>query len=520
MRRAVFGRRRGGKARRDERGFVLVFISGSLSLLLLSAGLAVDLGSWYRESAHLQRAADAAALAGVVYMPNDFVQASTVATATLAKNGVVDGVNNMVVAISPDPNPHRLKVCVKDTDAPTYFTRIINYVPVINKCATAEYELAVPMGSPLNEMSASTLNGVDLAINGYCSASEDGDQYNSGYRAMFTNGTRLLGSSYTGCPPSVPDPNPYYDPAGYWYAVDVPDTSQNVTIEVYDASYNSASGLDGIQAGTASDPQITNTTFTVTDATSTPLDHTDDPVLATVTANANDMTFANQWVPIYTIPAGSPAGRYRINVATSTNPESHDLNGFDLRATVPAMPIAGSVCSSDKTDVARYWSGCPNVFAEERLGVYARNSSSTALFYLASVDKQYAGHELVVDLFDPGEGGSTIKLVMPDGTYAPFTYTYADCSVDASLPNCPDTPTSTSALDVSGQPGPMPNRLNGGIYNERLVELRTTIPADYLQSPGSTWWKLEYTYSSGRIGDRTTWSVSVPGDPVRLVDGS
>lgn len=498
---------------------MLVFISGAMTLLLLSAGLSVDLGVWYREGAHLQRAADAAALAGVVYMPGDFLAATSTATTTLAKNGVVDGANNLSVTISTDPNPHRLKVCVADSNAPTFFTRIINMVPKIRKCATAEYQLAIPMGSPLSEMSATTLNGVDLAINGYCSASEDGDKINSRYRAMFTAGNRSM-ASYVGCPPSSPDNALYYDAGGYWYAVNVTDTSQDVQIDVYDGSYNSASSIDGIQAGGRADPQVTDTTFTVTDATLTPLDNSDDPVLATMTAAANDMSWPSQWRTIYTVPAGSRTGRYRINVTTSTNPESHDLNGFDLRARLGNGPVNQSYqpCSTIPGDpVYPYSTSCPQVFAEQNLGVYARTASAVANFYLASVDSTYAGHEFVVSLFDPGEGGDSIQLLGPDGNPVDFTWSTPDCQIDPALPCYSGSGTS---LDVSPTPGALPNRLNDGIYNERLVELRVTLPSNYVALYGtSTWWSLRYSYSSGQIGDRTTWSVAIPGDPVRLVDG-
>ena len=116
-------------------------------------------------------------------------------------------------------NNHRLKVCATDSQVPTYFTTIIHLHPVISKCATAEYELPVPMGSPLNEMDPAGLGGVDLAINGYCVASEDGDQLQSRYRALYPGG------SYAGCPPPAPNNALYYDAHGYDYVVNVTNSS-------------------------------------------------------------------------------------------------------------------------------------------------------------------------------------------------------------------------------------------------------------------------------------------------------
>ena len=51
---------------------------------------AVDIGGWYSRGAQIQRAADAAALSGVVWMP-DFPTAAAAALATAARNGFVPG---------------------------------------------------------------------------------------------------------------------------------------------------------------------------------------------------------------------------------------------------------------------------------------------------------------------------------------------------------------------------------------------------------------------------------------------
>ena len=52
--------------------------------LLAFAGFAVDIGYWYTHANRMQRAADAAALAGVVWMPND-EKAETVRKGFLAR---------------------------------------------------------------------------------------------------------------------------------------------------------------------------------------------------------------------------------------------------------------------------------------------------------------------------------------------------------------------------------------------------------------------------------------------------
>jgi hypothetical protein len=99
----------------------------------------------------MQRAADAAALAGVVWLPGNVSQAQTVARAESAKNGFTNGVNGVVVAPTQDPtNTRRLKVRI-DGDVGTFFARVLGintWHATVN--SKAEYVLPVPMGSPEN----------------------------------------------------------------------------------------------------------------------------------------------------------------------------------------------------------------------------------------------------------------------------------------------------------------------------------------------------------------------------------
>ena len=59
------------RARRDERGFVVIFLTVLLVTLLALAGFAVDFWHWNHEGSRMQKAADAAALGGAVFMPEN-----------------------------------------------------------------------------------------------------------------------------------------------------------------------------------------------------------------------------------------------------------------------------------------------------------------------------------------------------------------------------------------------------------------------------------------------------------------
>jgi hypothetical protein len=117
--------------------------------LVLFAAYGVDLASWHARLTYLQKNADAAATAGVVWMPN-LTKATQIATDTLAYNGIVSGVGNIVVTISEGSTPTSLHVTVTDNSATRYFSSAISGNQRLTRSAEAEYYLPLPLGSPLN----------------------------------------------------------------------------------------------------------------------------------------------------------------------------------------------------------------------------------------------------------------------------------------------------------------------------------------------------------------------------------
>ena len=63
----------------EPRGQVLVIFAGSILLLLMLAAVVVDVSWYWVNSLRIQRAADAAALAGAVMLPNRVADAYTLA---------------------------------------------------------------------------------------------------------------------------------------------------------------------------------------------------------------------------------------------------------------------------------------------------------------------------------------------------------------------------------------------------------------------------------------------------------
>src|SRR5690242_8555747 len=79
-----------------ERGVVLAFLAMVLFTLIVMAGLAVDVGNWWWTGQKVQKAADAAAMAGVSYLPDNFATAQTTAGDIAKRNGY-DGASNATV---------------------------------------------------------------------------------------------------------------------------------------------------------------------------------------------------------------------------------------------------------------------------------------------------------------------------------------------------------------------------------------------------------------------------------------
>jgi hypothetical protein len=136
------------------------------------------------------------------------------------------------------------------------------------------------------------------------------------------------------------------------------------------------------------------------------------------------------------------------------------------------------------------------------MSVFAGNRDSTGEFYLTQVERIHAGKQMLIRLWDPGEGGSYIEILDPAGNVKPFRY-----RIDGG-----DFTTSTQTrLDVSGAAG-TPNNFNG-----RSVELLVSL-VGYDPPATNDWWKIRYRFGGSTVTDRTTWSVEIIGDPVHLVE--
>jgi hypothetical protein len=134
---------------RRSRGQVLVIFALTIFVFLGLCAVVVDIAWYWANSLRIQRAADAAALAGVVHLPGDVPTAVSVARAEATKNGYTSGVDGYTVTPTQDPaNPRRLAVTINGPVG-TYFAHALGVSTFpARRTAKAEFVLPVPMGSP------------------------------------------------------------------------------------------------------------------------------------------------------------------------------------------------------------------------------------------------------------------------------------------------------------------------------------------------------------------------------------
>ena len=474
--------------------------------LLAISGMATDLGGWYAEGAKMQKAADAAALAGVVWLPN-LSQATAVAKDTAKANGFDDADADIVVTVAQTTNSE-LKVTITDSTAPLFFSKFFLSNVSITREAFAEYVLAVPLGSPRNYFGTGNLaaapDGFWAAINGYCAPKEQGDPFSSGYQGNWPSGGQT-------CPGGSANPDHIATPDyAYDYIVELPASrAQPVQLHIYNAAYTGASP-DTSCCGSMT------TEFVLRSPDSTPFNDADNPVTScTGAGESNPRTYASgttdndatifgatDWSKYCTIPTSSPGGQYIVSVRSLQGElGSSVVNSYSIMASYNGNGVA---CDG-RTDAT-----CPRVFGKEWVSIYAQSGAASAEFFLSEIGTEHAGKQMQITLFDPGEGGNDIEILDPNGNPTNFSYQTQDGLYSG---------TSTNQLDVSGCSGwPQvgADRSSQCRYNERFVTLIVDIPATYATLyPGQKWWKIRYNFSAS-VTDRSTWSVRVLGDPVHL----
>jgi hypothetical protein len=203
------------KAKNKESGAAMVLVALSMVVLLGMAAFGTDLAWFYLNASRVQRAADAGALGGVVWLPSQAGTANSTALSIAKQNGYDDTLADVVVTsgvVAGESN--QLQVTVRD-EVPTFFAQVFGFnTMMIQRSAVAEYIPPLKLGSPAGTFG----NNCDPTQPG-C-----GPQQNfwANIHGWFTD--TAMGDAYTShCRGSsdVPSctPNTYARPNGYLYGI-------------------------------------------------------------------------------------------------------------------------------------------------------------------------------------------------------------------------------------------------------------------------------------------------------------
>jgi len=178
--------------------------------------------------------------------------------------------------------------------------------------------------------------------------------------------------------------------------------------------------------------------------------------------------YTDQWYTLAKV-ATVPGSSYIVNVNTCLDPvhrtapvvngyqscEGDQVDNFALRAITMPQTSESTYCPPPNGDrncdpiplsSAIASQPQPEVGGVGRVSLYVKAPGKT-LIYLAKVAPKYKGKWLVVKMFNPGNlaGGSSIQIVRPDGSYAPFewfTQTLDSSGAIIRLPGHPDRSTT------------------------------------------------------------------------------
>ena len=526
----------------NDAGFAIAMVSLLLIPLIGFMALAIDVGAWYTQATRVQRAADAAALSSVVWMPNQ-TQAEIVAAETMAKHGIdfseqfehpTNGTTDRwELTVEPVPgNAFQVRILLVDNNAPVFFGGLFVDNVDISRQAIAEFVKPIPMGSRSNGI------GIQCDANGSPGDNEcpdrDGDGNPDPQGGFFleafgpeenhANGDAFLskclnnGYSTATSSCSAGNDNPNYDALGkdgFTFAIDVPTPNTQVTVQLFDPWATSRGIVEGQPRDhTGGNGRIT-TKFTLYEADGsnlttdviTPVSGCDEiyqgpPAGVADGVHPGPLT----WVTLCTFTA-THADIYPIRMQTSNfvgaNEDAGGFNALSIRAFF-GSPLSGP--DGTEQHYINETAGLlqPRVYALDWLPI--ESHANTTAFDLAEIGPEHAGKTVALRLFDAGDGSGQIDLRVA----TPFGQSQ-NCRIRAWQD--PDQPPEIGPV----RPGDCVIRTKNsgsgsGIYQDTWLEVQIPIPANYTCT--NCWWQIQY---SGDFNEVTNWGVSILGDPVRLV---
>ncbi|MFZ0627183.1 MAG: TadE/TadG family type IV pilus assembly protein [Acidimicrobiia bacterium] len=491
------------RARENDRGAAMVLVALSMVVLLGMAAFGSDLAWFYLNASRVQRAADAGALGGVVWLPSQVGTANSTALDIAKRNGY-DGTPlgdpNVTVTSGVVPGEqNQLEVTVQDI-VPTFFLRVFGVdTMTIERSAIAEFIPPLKLGSPDDQFG----NTCDPTQPG-CSGQAN---FWANIHGKWTD--TVMGDAYSSyCRGSTDNPgctqNSIARPGGYLYGVE-----GNFTVQFNDLAFHNISGgqttSDYIRTGDRGCEDWGNnqancgpTMYVALYAPDpTPLDVSDNTKLCEATIP-----------PVAQVPVGGP-GTYSFVPPDGQACWTQSGTGI----YVLQVKVVDPGNTQDRAGLNRYGvraSGAGSkLFALGDFSIYNNASGTTTAFYLAEVPTYYHGKTFVVELYDAGESAAngTLQVVDPTGN----VFTGGECRIySRDNTSVPWSLQQTIAAGSNCQ-----ELVSPGEYNGRWLKFEMDLSPTY--SCGNCWWKMNYNYTSG-VNDTTTWRAYMIGNPIHLID--
>jgi hypothetical protein len=334
------------------------------------------------------------------------------------------------------------------------------------------------------------------SINGPYSRHQDGDPY----------ATKCATDTVTPATcDSGPGSNTSYDPNGYLWAIDVPgaDVGHLVTVSIYDPAFDPGGTTDesyaGANVGFATSYQLFETTGDPANISTAPSNGM-NAVGHCTGGTPGYQVFApgtssqNAWYALCTF-VPDKAGIYPLQVKTSAIPGVTDagsgINNFSIRATA-----TGGLN--------------PHPYALFSESLFTTDANGQ--IYLALVPPQYAGHTMVIDLYDPGDAAGTAAETMQ--FLAPPSGSPSVVPSGGTAVACDYSPPTVSQGGVTSNSSPtctVPTKSvgsTGDTYNGMWLRVVLTIPADY-SCTTDCWWTIRYAGVGNTLTDRLVAVVNL-----------
>jgi len=475
---------------RNERGATLVLATAVLLVLLGMAGFAVDLGWLYSQRTEATKAAESAALAGVVHMPNPTFQpwgpgaeGFDVARDIAERKGYDHGVNATVNPLQIAGQPNRLRVDVSRA-VPTFFMKVFGVDSVtVDTSATAEQTPPLKIGSDEPQLGGVSDNFF-VAINGTRRGKGSGDPYS----------THCIGTAHN-CSSQPNDAVEYRRPA-YYYAVEVPpsEVGKALSVQIFDGWHNNSNATTEEYDGVDGHWELSFRLFEPDATPAEPMDNTNVVCSTTFTYNTNSGQL-NQWDTLSGCPVTAQLGIYVLEVDMIEQIPNPGPSGRNR--SVSAFAIRALTNGATNNDTA--------VFGLGSMSLWMPKPGTNPVFKIVKLEEFYAGTELILSLFDAGDLNGTADLQITGelaGTECEVRIRRADGSVKSNWGN--DDGGSNCYLNVSNKE-----------YNNEWIDLRFSIDPSYTCS-SDCWVFVDFDFQNDPF-ERTTWTAQINGLPVHLV---